>query len=183
MKHIAVIIVLFIMLVALIAAGCIGSPTPTPTPTATPAPTVTPTPVPTLIGKNDEAHVQFFYSMGTASDYGGLKKASPGNLLYIIKVKVSSDKPVQTSLAWFWVEYKVNATDIVHDSNAIMAYVQYPEKTIGSDQGPAKGELLIELPAKLAEGYPKPYYYMPLEQQQGPYKVYDKVYGVVGDVQ
>lgn len=175
-------ILLIVLVMGLLVAGCTG--TSTPTPTVSPAPTVTPTPVPTLIGKSDEAHVLFYYSPGgTASEYGGLKKASAGNVLYIIKVNVSSDKPIATSPAWFGVEYKVNATDTVHDSSAIMWYVMYPERTIGSGLEPARGEFLIELPSKLAPGYPKPFYYMPLEQQPGPYKVYDKVYGVVGDVQ
>jgi len=183
MKNIKLILALIVLLVSLLAAGCVSTPAPTATITPTPAPTAAASAGPTLIGHSDEAHVQFFYSMGTASDYGGLQKASPGNLLYIFKVNVSSDKPIQTSLDWFGAEYKVNNTDSVHDSRAFMAYVKYPEKTIGPGQGNARGEILIELPAQMAEGYPKPYYYLPLDQQQGPYKVYDKVYGEVGDVQ
>lgn len=183
MRNSTVILSLLVLLASLIVAGCISSPAPTTTITPTPAPTAASSGVPTLIGHSDEAHVQFFYSMGTASDYGGLQKASSGNLLYIFKVNVSSDKPIQTSLDWFGVEYKVNDTDPVHDSRAFMSYVKFPEKTIGSGPGNARGEILVELPDHMADGYPKPYYYLPLDQQQGQYKVYDKVYGVVGDVQ
>jgi len=146
--------------------------------------TATASPLPTLIGGNDEAHVQFFYSLGTeTSEYGGMQKPAPGYLLYIYKVNVSSDKPVPTSLDWFGVEYKVNETDPVQASTAFNAYMEYPEKTIGSGPGSARAEIFIELPKNMAPGYPKIYYYKPLEQQQGPYKVYDKVYGVIGDVQ
>lgn len=183
MKRLAVIFALFVLLVSSFVSGCISSPSPTSVPTVTPAPSAATSPVPTLIGGSDEAHVQFYYSLGTASDYGGLQKASPGNLLYIVKVNVSSDKPVETSQDWFWMEYKENETDTVHDSSRFMSYLKYPVRIISHDQEPARGELLIELPANMAPGYPKPYYYMPLDKQQGQYKVYDKVYGVVGDVQ
>lgn len=173
--------IILVLLVSLLAAGCVSSPAPTPVPTETLTATVSP--VPTLIGNNDEAHIQFFYSPGTETEYGGMQKAAPGYLLYIYKVNVSSDKPVQTSLDWFGVEYKVNETDPVQDSRAFVAYIKYPEKTVGSGLGSARGEIFIELPKKMAPGYPKIYYYIPLEEQQGQYKVYDKVYGVVGDVQ
>jgi hypothetical protein len=182
MKAIPIIFVLSVLIVALATAGCLNKST-TPAVTATPVPTATKTPTATLIGNTDEAHVQFFYSMGTQSDYGGLQKASKGNLLYIFKVNVSSDKPIQTSLAWFGAEYKVNDTDAVHDTRAFNSYVTFPEKTIGPGLSSARGEILAELPDHMAEGYPKIYYWLPLNQQQGPYKVYDKVYGVPGDVQ
>jgi len=174
---------------ALIAAfyviGCVSSPSPAPTvaPTSTPGPTLSVLPSPTLIGGNDGANIQFNYKLGTASEFSGLQKASPGNLLYLLQVKVSSDRPVQTSQDWFGMEYKVNATDSVHTSNSSMSFVKYGPSQIGPDAGLARGEIIFELPATMAPGYPKPYYYMPLEDQQGQYKVYDKVYGTVGDVQ
>lgn len=174
--------IILVVLVSLLVAGCVSSPAPTPTPA--PSVTATATPIPTLIGGNDEAHIQFFYSLGTeTSEYGGMQKPAPGYLLYIYKVNVSSDKPVPTSLDWFGVEYKVNETDPVLESTAFNAYMKYPEKTIGSGLGTARAEIFIELPKNMAPGYPKIYYYKPLDKQQGPYKVYDKVYGVIGDVQ
>lgn len=185
MKRIEYIFLLSVLLAVSIVAGCVSSPVPTPTPvpTATPTPAATVSPAPTLIGGSDEAHIRFNYQLGTASEYGGLQKASEGNLLYLLQVKVSSDKPVQTSQDWFWIEYKVNESDSVHTSHSSISFVKYPAKVIGNNSDSARGELIFELPANMAPGYPKPYYYMPLEDQQGPYKVYDKVYGEIGDVQ
>jgi len=60
---------------------------------------------------------------------------------------------------------------------------KYPTKVIGPDTGAAKGGLIFELPAEMVSGYPKPIYNMSLENQEGQYIAYDKVYGKVGDVQ
>jgi hypothetical protein len=139
--------------------------------------------VPTLIGNSDEAHIQFTYQLGTASEYSGLQKASPGNLLYILQVKIRSDKPVETSQDWFWMEYKVNESDDIHSSHSSFSFVKYPTKVLNNSTDFAGGELIFELPAKMASGYPRPFYFMPFEEQQGAYKVYDKVYGTKGDVQ
>jgi hypothetical protein len=185
MKRSMVILIFLILSASFLAAGCIGSPAPmpTPAPTATPSPTVTVPPAPTLIGGSDEAHIRFDYQLGTASEYDG-QKASPGYKFYMLQVKVSSDKPVQTSPEWFWMEYKVNETANVQDRQPFSTYMfKYPTMVIDSGTGAARGGLIFELPAELAVGYPKPYYYLPLEGQQGQYKVYDKVYGTVGAVQ
>lgn len=178
MKRFTIILVL---LVSLLAAGCVNAPAPTPSPTATPAPTVTAPPAPTLIGNNDEAHIGFNYQMGKMSEYDG-QKASPGMAFYTLQVKVTSDKPVQTSPGWFGIEFKVNSTDPVQERPPFSTYMfTYPTRVLDSNT-PARGGLIFELPSQLADGYPKPYYYMPLDEQQGEYKVYDKVYGVVGAV-
>jgi hypothetical protein len=184
MKRTILIFLLSTLIAACVVAGCVTSPSPTLAPTATPTPAATVSAAPTLIGKSDEAHIKFNYQLGTASEYDGLQKAAPGYLFYLLQVNVSSDKPVQTSPDWFGMEYKVNDTDSVHDAKPFSTYMfKYPTEVLGPDTGAAKGGFLFELPATMADGYPKPYYYMPLEEQQGPYKVYDKVYGTVGDVQ
>jgi hypothetical protein len=185
MRRFTIILTISVLLAASIAAGCITSPAPTttPAPTATPVPTVTVPPTATPIGGSDDANIEFHYQIGKASEYDG-QKASPGNLFYMLQVRVKSDKPVETSPDWFWVEFKVNDTAAVQDRAPFSTYMfKYPSKVIGPDTGSAKGGLIFELPASLADGYPKPYYYMPMGQQQGQYKVYDKVYGTVGDIQ
>lgn len=180
MKYITIILALIVLLAALLVAGCASTPAPTTTVTATPAPSALPTT--TLIGKSDEAHIEFYYQIGRMAEYDG-QKASPGMMFYALQVKVSSDKPVQTSPEWFGIEYKVNATDPVSERPPFSTYMfTYPTKEISSDTGAARGGLIFELPQRLADGYPRPCYYMPFDQQQGPYKVYDKVYGVVGPV-
>ena len=167
-----------ILLASILITGCVNQPIP-----ATSTPTATIPPTPTLIGNNDEAHVYFSYQLGTSYEYDGLK-ASPGHKFYMLQVKVRSDKPVQTSMDWFWIEYKVNDTDNVQVRQPFTTYMfKYPTTVIGPDTGAARGGLLFELPEKMADGYPRPYYYMPLEAQQGQYRVYDKVYGKVGDVE
>lgn len=186
MKPITGIIALFVLLAALGAAGCVSSPSPSPSTTVVPtvaSPTATPIPTPTLIGGDQWANIQFNYQLETASQYSGLQQAAPGYLLYILQVNVSSDKPVQTSENWFWMEYKENATDSLHDTNASFSFVSYPQTTISSNTPSARGEIIFELPATMAKGYPMPYYYMPMEDQQGPYYVNGRVYGTLGDVQ
>jgi hypothetical protein len=184
MRRFTIILTIYVLLAASIAAGCITSPAPTPTPTVTTGPTVTVMPTVTPIGGSDAANIEFHYQLGTSSEYDG-QKASPGNKFYMLQVRVASyDKPVSTSPEWFWVEFKVNDTAPVQDRAPFSTYMfKYPTKVIGPDTGSAKGGLIFELPEGLADGYPKPYYYMPMDQQQGQYKVYDKVYGTVGDIQ
>lgn len=136
----------------------------------------------TLIGNSDEAHIEFFYQYGSMREYDG-QKASPGMVFYTLQARVGSDKPVQTSPEWFGVEYRVNATDPVTERAPFSTYMfTYPTTVISSDTGPVRGGLIFEVPEGLAAGYPKPYYYMPLDRQSGPYLVYGKVYGVVGPV-
>jgi hypothetical protein len=147
------------------------------------SPTATPIPTPTLIGGNDMANVLFNYQLTTASQYSGLQQAAPGYLLYVLQVNVSSDKPVPTSEGWFWMEYRANATDTLHETNKSFSFVSYPQTTIGPDTPSARGEIIFELPATMAQGYPLPYYYMPMGDQQGPYYVNGRVYGTLGDVQ
>ncbi len=183
MKRTLLIFLLITLIAACVVAGCVASPSPTPAPTVIPTPTATVSAAPTFIGNSDEAHIKFTYQIETAPEYSGLQKASPGQLFYILQVKVSSDKPVRTSQDWFWMEYKVNESDSVHTSNSSFSFVKYPTKVLSNDSDSARGELIFELPANMAPGYPKPYYYLPLEEQQGQYKVYSKVYGTVGDVQ
>jgi hypothetical protein len=176
------IFLLAVLAAASVAAGCVISPSTSPAPTATPAPTAIESATP--IVESDEAHIRFNYQLGTTPEYDGLQKASPGNLFYLLQANVSSDRPVQTSPDWFGMEYKTNETDSVHDAKPFGMYMfTYPTGEIGPGSGPARGGFLFELPAQMAEGYPKPYYYMPLGEQQGQYKVYDKVYGTLGDVQ
>ncbi len=185
MRHFIVLLLSSLLLASLLIGGCITptSPSPLQSTSATAAPVATMPPSPTMIGNSDEAHVDFNYQLGTSYEYDGLK-ASPGHKFYMLQVKVSSDKPVQTSLDWFWMEYKVNETDSVQVRQPFTTYMfKYPTMVIGPGTGAARGGLLFELPDKLADGYPKPCYYMPLEEQQGQYKVYDKVYGKVEDVQ
>ena len=179
------IMAFILLLSALAIAGCISSPSPAPTLAPTVGPTAMPTavPSPTPIGGNNGANIQFNYQLGTQTQFSGLQPAAPGDLLYLLQVNVSSDKPVQTSQAWFGMEYKVNATDSIHDSNSSISFVAYPSKIISWNTTSARGEMIFELPAKMAPGYPKPYYYMPMEDQPGPYYVYGKIYGTVGDVQ
>ncbi len=168
------------VLAACVAAGCVSSPSPAPAPTVTPAsPSATPAP----IGGSDEAHIMFTYQLGEQSDMPGLQKAAPGKLFYILKVKVRSDKPVETSEDWFWLEYRANESDSVHASQASFPYIVYPTKILQNESDSAGGELVFELPATMAPGYPKPYYYKPLDEQHGTYKVYDRVNGTLGDVQ
>jgi hypothetical protein len=185
MKQITWMLALIVTMSALVIAGCVGSPSSSPTiaPTVGPSPTATPIPSPTLIGGNDQANIQFYYQLGSGSQYSGLQPSSPGDLLYILQVNVTSDKPVQTSQDWFWMEYRANASDSIHDSHASISFVTYPNKIISSNTTSARGEMIFELSATMAQGYPKPYYYMPTADQQGPYYVYSKVYGTVGDVQ
>ncbi len=183
MKRTTLILLLPALAVACAVAGCVTSPSPAATVTPSPAATVMPTQAPTLIGGSDEAHITFTYQLGTASEYSGLHKVSPGNLLYLLQVRVTSDKPVETSQDWFRMEYKANESDSVHVSHSSFSFVKYPTKTLNNASDPAGGQMIFELPASMAPGYPKPYYYKPLEEQQGTYKVYDKVYGTVGDVQ
>src|SRR5271157_1446777 len=182
MKKLTLIMAMAVLLATFFVAGCVSSPAPTATPGPTAQPTSTPVPSPTLIGRSDEAHIQFYYSVETASDYSGLPKASPGKIFYILDVQVSSDKPVQTSTDWITLEYKVNDTDPVkYMSPFTSVFKVYPSTIIGGDNGStAEGRLMYEMPAQLAAGYPKPVYYLPLDQQQGQYKVYDPVYGILG---
>lgn len=180
MKKFTWIMALLVLLASFAIIGCVSSPSPTPTPAPTAASTVTAIPSPSLIG-GDEAHIVFNYNLGSASSYSGLQNAAPGYLLYTLQVKVTSDKPVPTSQDWFWLEYKVNDTDSIHTTNNSMSYQTYPSEILGPNSAPAKGQLIFELPAKMAPGYPKAYYYMAKENQPGPYYVYDKVYGTVGN--
>lgn len=179
--------ILVFLLSAIVAAcavaGCIGSPTPSPSPTAAPSPSATAVPGPTLIGGSDEAHVQFTYALDSQSEMYGLQKASPGKLFYRLTVKVTSDKPIDTSADWFRMEYKAKESDSVHTSTDFFVYKAYSARVLQNESDSAGGILVFELPESMAAGYPKPYYYKPLDQQQGTYKVYDKVYGKVGDVQ
>jgi hypothetical protein len=184
MKKFTLFMAIAVLLAAFFVAGCVNSPGPTasPAPTVTLQPTSTAVPSPTLIGRNDEAHIQFYYSVATATDYSGLPKASPGKIFYILDVQVSSDKPVQTSADWITLEYKVNDTDPVkYMAPFTSLFKVYPSKIIGGDNGStAEGRLMYEMPAQLAAGYPKAVYFLPLNQQQGQYKVYDPVYGSLG---
>lgn len=182
MRNFAVILSLLVLLASLFVAGCISSPTPTVTITPTPAPTAASSAVPTLIGNDNEAHIQFNYQFGKMNEYDG-QRSSPGMTFYTLQVKVISDKPVPTSPDWFWIEYKINDSAPLEDRQPFSTYMfTYPTKTISSDTGAARGGLIFEIPQDLAAGYPKPYYYMPLDQQEGPYKVLDKVYGAMGPV-
>ncbi len=186
MKKTMLIFLLLATVAACAIAGCIASPAPAPAQREAPGqitPSPIASPVSALIGGNDEAHITFTYALDKQSEMYGLQKASPGKLFYILTVKVRSDKPVYTSEDWFGMEYKANATDSVHDTNNFFVYKQYPAKVLQNESDAAGGVLVFELPENMAGGYPKPYYYRPLEEQQGTYKVYDKVYGKVGDVQ
>jgi len=167
--------------VACAVAGCVSSPSPAVTPS--PAATATVMPTPVLIGGSDEAHITFTYALDRQSEMYGLQKASPGKLFYRLTVKVTSDKPIATSEDWFWMEYRASEAGGVNSSNSFFVYKQYPAKVLRNESDFAGGVLVFELPENMATGYPKPYYYKPLDEQQGMYKVYDKVYGTVGDVQ
>ncbi len=172
-----------LLLASVLIIGCVYPAVQSPSSGAASTPQATIPPAPTLVGNSDEAHIYFSYQLGTSYEYDGLK-ASPGCKFYMLQAKVSSDKPVQTSMDWFWIEYKVNDTDSIHVKQPFTTYMyRYPAMVIGPDTGAARGGLLFELPEKMADGYPRPYYYMPLEAQQGQYRVYDKVYGKVGDVE
>ncbi len=170
---------MLVLLTALAIAGCVSSPAPTATPAPTAIPSITAIPSPTLIG-GDEAHIVFNYNIGSASSYSQLQQAAPGYLLYVLQVKVTSDKPIQTSQDWFWLEYKMNDTDNIHTTNNSSSFQTYPTEILGPNSDPAKGQFIFELPAKMAPGYPKAYYYMAKENQPGPYYVYDRVNGTPG---
>ena len=181
MKRMMLMILLPAFIAACVVAGCVTSPSPAPTITPTPLPSSSA--APTLIGKSDEAHIQFTYQLGKQTELDGLQKASPGSLFYVLQVKVKSDKPIETSQDWFWMEYKANESDDLHSTNSAFSFVKYPTKVLNNSTDFAGGQMIFELPATMAPGYPKPFYFMAWEDQRGPYKVYDKVYGTPGDVQ
>lgn len=174
------IMALLILSASFAIIGCVSSPAPTATPVPTATPSVTAIPSPTLSGGSDEAHIVFNYNLESGSQYSGLQKAAPGNSLYILQVQVTSDKPIQTSQDWFWLEYKMNDSDSIHRTNNSMSYQTYPSEILGPASAPAKGQMIFELPTEMAPGYPKAYYYMAKEYQPGPYYVYDRVDGILG---
>jgi hypothetical protein len=61
-----------------------------------------------------------------------------------------------------------------------MTVRDYPKTTIGNGTQPARGRVLIVLPEPGYGSYgPVPVYFKTLEQQQGPYKVYNPVPGLI----
>jgi hypothetical protein len=164
------------ILAAVIFAGC-ASPTPAPavTPTATVPPTISPAPTPPV--SDDRANVTFTYVLhGAGQNYDGLLPAGPGELYYTLDVTVNSDKPIRTDGSWFTVQYRRNG------SAPLLTYtptvIDYPSKTIGDGSGPAEGRLLVTLPEPEFDPYgPVPVYFKPIDQQEGPNKVYAPVYG------
>lgn len=180
--HVIKAMVLMVSLTLIVlAAGCTqqqASPSPSPTPQATlpaapSAQVASPTPVP----GSDEAHIDFTYRQTTYTrQYEGITP-NPGEIIYAFTVTVDSDKPVATDDSWFWIEYRKNATAPLQDLEPNTVF-DYPSKVIGDGSGPAKGRLLIALPATDAGGQIRPYYYKPIEGQSGEYKV-KKTYGLI----
>lgn len=164
MKRMIMLITIIIGVV--LAMGCTSPMTPTPTPVASP----------TLIGGSDEAHIQFIYGLRTYSDFWG-QKASPGKVFYIMHANITSDKPVECTPDWFYLEYKAKDTGpltIVYPVSN-----RFSSKTIQNGVY-AQGEIEFELPTDMAPGYPKPVFWMPVDRQTGPYKVKQPVYGSPG---
>lgn len=171
----------FIVAVVLAAVFLAGCTTPTPTPAASPSPTVPPaiSPAPTPVVSNDKAIIDFTYVQREYSQsYEGIP-AGPGELIYAFDVTVNSDRPTHTDGSWFTIEYRQNSSAELKTYEP-MTIIGYPSMTIGNGSGPAKGRLLIALkaPGEGAIG-PTPVYYKPINRQEGPYKVYSKVYGVI----
>jgi hypothetical protein len=169
-----------VIVAAVFLAGC-TTPTPTPAVSPSPSPTVPPaiSPAPTQTPGSDRANIDFTYSRHEYSQsYEGIP-AFPGELVYAFDVTVNSDKPVYTDGSWFTIEYKQNSTAELK-SYEPMTVIDYPSKTIGDGSGPAKGRLLIALPAP-GDGAigPTPVYFKEMEKQEGPNKVYSQVYGVI----
>jgi hypothetical protein len=166
------------LMAAVLLSGCI---TPTPTPVVSPSPTVPPaiSPAPTQTPGSDRANINFAYIQHEYSQtYEGIPAYS-GELVYAFDVTVDSDKPVHTDSSWFTIEYRQNSTAelITYEP---MTVIDYPSTTIGNGSGPAKGRVLIALkaPGDGAIG-PTPVYFKPMDKQEGPYKVYSKVYGII----
>jgi len=176
----SLMIMLVISLIVSIA-GCAqpsatGTPTPTTQPTPSPQPTqaISPSPVP---GSN-EAHIDFYYNLKTYSTpYEGIAPL-PGEVIYAIDVTVNSDQPIHTDDSWFHIEYRRNATAPLQDLEPNSVF-EYPSTTIGGGAAPAKGRLLIALPAPENGNQVRPYYFKPLDQQTGDYKVKAPAYGVL----
>ncbi len=176
---------IFILIAAVIAAAVFlaGCTTPTPTPSVSPSPSPTVPPAisaaPTQTPGSDRADIDFTYSQHEYSQsYEGIP-AGPGEIIYAFDVTVNSDKPVYTDGTWFTIEYQQNRTAELK-SYEPMTVIGYPWTTLGNDSTPAKGRVLIVLPAP-GDGAigPTPVYFKPMDKQVGPYKVYSKVYGVI----
>lgn len=181
--HVIRAMVLMVSLTLIVlASGCTqpaASPSPSPTqqptlPAAPSAQVASPTPVP----GSDEAHIDFTYRLMTyPKQYEGITP-NPGEVIYALTVYVDSDKPVYTDDSWFGIEYRKNATAPLQDLEPNTVF-DYPSKVIGDGSERATGRLLIALPAP-EDGYMiRPYYYKPVEQQKGDYKVKKKYYGLL----
>ncbi|MCD1296305.1 hypothetical protein CUJ83_14980 [Methanocella sp. CWC-04] len=170
--------IMILIMAAIMMTGC-ASPevSPTPAPTITPAPTSVPSP--TLIGGSDEAHVAFYYNLRSTPYYAGLE-AQPGKKLYLLDVSISSDKPVQASAEWFRIDYRRNATDDIVPYYPIT--YEFDATEMGPDTGVVTGRFIFELPDPTSSEFTMQPVYDPPEpeNQVGPYKVYDEVYGVKG---
>ncbi|OPY27036.1 MAG: hypothetical protein A4E28_02188 [Methanocella sp. PtaU1.Bin125] len=166
------------VMAAVFLAGC-TTPTPTPAPTATPTVPPAISPAPTPVVTDDKANIAFSYIQREYSQsYEGIP-AGPGELIYAFDVTVDADKPIYTDGSWFTIEYRQNASAELKTYEP-MTIIGYPSMTIGNGSGPAKGRLLLALkaPGEGATG-PTPVYWKPLDRQEGPNKVYSKVYGVI----
>ncbi|MGA9139626.1 MAG: hypothetical protein WBZ29_05350 [Methanocella sp.] len=174
---------IFILIAAVITAAVFlaGCTTPTPTPSVSPSPTVPPaiSAAPTQAPGSDRADIDFTYSQREYSQpYEGIP-VGQGELLYAFDVTVNSDKPVYTDESWFTVEYQQNSSAELK-IYPIMTNIGYPWTTIGNDSAPAKGRLLVVLPAPGGGAIgPTPVYFKPMDKQVGSNKVYSKVYGVI----
>lgn len=173
-----IILIAASIIAAVFLAGC-ASPTPTVAPTVTPAPTVPPTisPVPTPATGSEAAAIVFTYNaLQYTSTYENIP-VNPGEILFGFNVKVDSDKPVSTDPGWFSIEYRQNGTSELKTYKP-MTVQDYPKTIIGNGSKPATGRVLIVLPAPGPGSYgPVPVYYKKPEEQSGPYKVLNPVYG------
>jgi hypothetical protein len=174
----AIILIMASIIAAVLMAGC-TSPTPTPLPTVAPSVPPAISPAPTPIGGSDEAIIDFSYVIHSSGKYfSNLVPAPDGYLYYALDVTVDSDKPVETDGSWFSIEYRRNSTDSLN-TYQVATVIDYPKTTIGNGSKPAIGRLLVKPPEPGNGSYgPVPIYFKPLDQQQGPYKVYSPVRGV-----
>ena len=178
LKPLFILMTVAVITAAVFLAGC-TTPTPTPAPTTTPTVPPAISPAPTSVVTDDRANIEFYYVQREYSQsYEGIQ-AFPGELIYAFDVTVDADKPVYTDGSWFTIEYRQNATAELKTYEP-MTIIGYPSTTIGNGSGPVTGRLVIALkaPGEGAVG-PTPVYWKSLERQEGPYKVYNKVYGVI----
>ncbi len=176
----AMVLMVSLMLI-LLTAGCTQPASPTPVPTQQPTLPAVPStqvPSPTPLPGSDEAHIDFTYNVKTYSKQYEAMTPLPGEAIYVLNVKVDSDKPVMTDDTWFRIEYQKNSSMPVQDVEPNTVY-KYPSRIIGDGSGPATGLLIIALPAPEAGYQIRPYYYKTEDQQSGDIKVKNKYYGVL----